>query len=163
MSSVCQCLVGQPFLLVTLREGKPLVLLVACANVYSGCIFKYITMARRDFFRSVIPVKPRIWPRRRGSWRSTDSVDVSEWLVCLNDVSLFVCVVTFTAMKLMANSEQKLCLSATHSPNSWTLFALSLSPVCMFPDFLLWQPSSIVILLTSNSLQTPLHSIPKQS
>ena len=30
--------------------------------------------------------------------------DVSEWLVCLNNVSLFVCVVTVTAMKLMANS-----------------------------------------------------------
>ena len=30
--------------------------------------------------------------------------DVSEWLVCLYNVSLFVCVVTFTTMKLMANS-----------------------------------------------------------
>ena len=30
--------------------------------------------------------------------------DVSECLVCLNNVSLSVCVVTFTTMKLMANS-----------------------------------------------------------
>ena len=30
--------------------------------------------------------------------------DVSEWLVCLYNVSLFVCVVTVTTMKLMANS-----------------------------------------------------------
>ena len=62
----------------------------------------------------------------------------------------------------MANSYRKLCLP-TQSPNTWTLFASSLSLVCMFPDFLLWQPSSIVILLTLNSLQTPLHSGPKRS
>ena len=30
--------------------------------------------------------------------------DVSEWLVCLYNVSLFICVVTVTTMKLMANS-----------------------------------------------------------
>ena len=30
--------------------------------------------------------------------------DISEWLVCLNNVSLFICVVTVTTMKLMANS-----------------------------------------------------------
>ena len=31
------------------------------------------------------------------------------------------------------------------------------------PDILLWQPSSIRIVLTLNSIQTPLHSGPKQS
>ena len=30
--------------------------------------------------------------------------DVSEWLVWLNNVSLFVCVVAITTMQLMANS-----------------------------------------------------------
>ena len=30
--------------------------------------------------------------------------DISEWLVCLNNVSLFVCVVTVTTVWLMANS-----------------------------------------------------------
>ena len=30
--------------------------------------------------------------------------DISEWLVYLYNVSLFVCVVTFTTVKLMANS-----------------------------------------------------------
>ena len=59
--------------------------------------------------------------------------------------------------------QRKLCLSPTQSPNTWTLFASSLSPVCTFPDFLLWQPSSIVILLTLNSLQTALHSGPNWS
>ena len=30
--------------------------------------------------------------------------DVSEWLVCLYNVSLFLCVVTVATMQLMANS-----------------------------------------------------------
>ena len=46
MSSLCQRLLGEPFLLLTLRKGKPLALLVACANVYSG----YNAMARQDAF-----------------------------------------------------------------------------------------------------------------
>ena len=33
----------------------------------------------------------------------------------------------------------------------------SLFPLCTFPEFSLWLPSSIIILLTLNLLQTPLH------
>ena len=42
-----------------------------------------------------------------------------------------------------------------------TVRIVSVSSLHIFPDFLLWQPSSIIILLTSHSLKTPLHSGPK--
>ena len=46
MSSVCQCLLGEPSLVVTLREGMLLLLAVAYANVYGG----FIAVTSGDFF-----------------------------------------------------------------------------------------------------------------
>ena len=70
-------------------------LTVACANVYSGCN----TVARGDFF-----VQPNQFdPESVSEGEAPEEVqplrlqqDISEWLVCLNNVSLFVCVVTVT-------------------------------------------------------------------
>ena len=58
-------------------------------------------MARRDFFIQPYQFDPESVPEGEAPeevqtlWLQED---VSEWLVCLNDVSLFVCVVTFTTM-----------------------------------------------------------------
>ena len=81
----------------------PLALAVACANVYGGCI----AMACRDFFFQPYQFDPE-WDPEGEAPEEVQTLwlqqDVSEWLVCLNNVSLFICVVTFTTMKLMANS-----------------------------------------------------------
>ena len=82
-------------------EGKPLALLVACANVYDGCIFKCMAMACRDFFIQPYQFNPESDPQEEAPeevqtlWLQQD---ISEWLVCLNNVSLFVYVVTVTTM-----------------------------------------------------------------
>ena len=72
-------------------------LTVACASVYGGCN----TMARRDFFVQPNQSDPESDPEGEASeevqtlrWQQ----DVSEWSVWLNNVSLFVCVVTVTTM-----------------------------------------------------------------
>ena len=63
-------------------------------------------MARRDFFVQPYQFDQESDPEGEAPkevqtlWLQQD---VSEWLVCLYNVSLFVCVVTFTTMKLMAN------------------------------------------------------------
>ena len=54
-----------------LRERRPLMLAVACAIVTVD-VYMYRYGSPR-YFRSTLPVWPRIGPRRRGSWRSTDS------------------------------------------------------------------------------------------
>ena len=58
-------------------------------------------MARRDFFVQPYQFDPESDPEGEApeevqtlQWQR----DVSEWLVCLNNVSLFVCVVTVTTM-----------------------------------------------------------------
>ena len=60
-------------------------------------------MARGDFF-----VQPYQFDPEGESPEEVQTLwlqqDDSEWSVCLNNVSLFVCVVTVTAVKLMANS-----------------------------------------------------------
>ena len=102
MSSICQRLQQAP-----LKEMMPLTLAVACANVYDG----RLTMARRDAVVQPYQFDEESDPEGEASeeiqtlWLQQD---VSEWLVCLNNVSLFVCVVTVTTMKLMlapANSK----------------------------------------------------------
>ena len=75
----------------------PLMLAVACANVYSG----YMAMALRDAVIQQNQFDPESDPE--GEAREEIQTlrlqqDVSQWLVCLNNVSLFVCVVTVTAM-----------------------------------------------------------------
>ena len=72
----------------------PLMLAVACANVMvDACI----SMARGDAFVQPYQFDPEgeapveiqtLWLQQ----------DVSQWLVCLNNVRLFICVVTVTAM-----------------------------------------------------------------
>ena len=64
-------------------------------------------MARKDFF--VQPYQFDLeWDPEGEAPEEVQALglqqDVSEWLVCLYNVSLFVCVVTVTTMKLMANS-----------------------------------------------------------
>ena len=68
-------------------------LAVACANVYGG----YNAVVRRDFFLQPYQSDPEgeapeevqtLWLQQ----------DVSEWLVCLYDISLFVCVVIISTM-----------------------------------------------------------------
>ena len=82
---------------VTLRERKRLMLTVACANVYGGCN----TMACGDFFVQPNQFDPESDPEGDASeevqtlWQQQD---ISEWLGWLNNVSLFVCVVTVTAL-----------------------------------------------------------------
>ena len=75
----------------------PLALAVACANVYGGCI----AMACRDFFFQPYQFDPE-WDPEGEAPEEEETLwlqqDVSEWLMCLNNVSLFVCVVTVTAM-----------------------------------------------------------------
>ena len=66
-----------------------------------------IAMARRDAFVQPYQFDPELDPEGEAPeevqtlWLQQD---VSEWLVCLYNVSLFVCVVTVTTVKLMANS-----------------------------------------------------------
>ena len=74
-------------------------LAVACANVM---VDVYICIAARgDTFIQLNQFDPESDPEGE----APDEVqtlwlqkDVSEWLVCLNNVSLFVCVVTVTTM-----------------------------------------------------------------
>ena len=95
MSSVCHslpCLLHAP-----LRERMLLTLVVACANVYGGCMAK----ARRDAVVQPYQFDPESDPEGEVS-EEVQTVrlqqDVSEWLVCLNMfLSLFVCVVTSTS------------------------------------------------------------------
>ena len=85
------------------RPSQLLMLAVACANVYGGCM----AMARKEAFVQHYQFDPELDPEGEAPeevqtlWLQQD---VSEWLVCLNNVNLFVCVVIFTTMKLMANS-----------------------------------------------------------
>ena len=63
-------------------------LTVACANVYGGCN----TMARRDFFVQPNQFDPESDPEGEAPEEVQTlrlQQDVSEWLVCLNNVSLF--------------------------------------------------------------------------
>ena len=92
-----------PACYVNLRERMPLALAVAYANVYGGCI----AMACGDFFVQPYQFDPESDPEGEAPEEVQTlrlQQDISEWLVCLNNVSLFVCVVTFTTMKLMTNS-----------------------------------------------------------
>ena len=79
----------------------PLTLAVACANVYGGCIYICIAVARGDAVIQPYQFDPEMDPEREAPeevqtmWLQQD---VSEWLVCLNNVSLFICVVTVTTM-----------------------------------------------------------------
>ena len=83
----------------------PLALAVACANIYSGCIYvslwlavifllSHTSLTESDPEGEAPEEIQTLWQQQ----------DVSELLVCLYNVSLFVCAVTFTTMKLMANS-----------------------------------------------------------
>ena len=67
-------------------------------------VYICIAMARGDFIVQPYQVDPELDPEREAPeeeqalWQQQD---VSEWLVCLNNVSLFVCIVTITTMQLM--------------------------------------------------------------
>ena len=66
---------------------------VASANVYGGSI----AMARRDAVVQPHQFDPESVPEGEAPEEIQTlrlQQDVSEWLVCLNNVSLFVCVVT---------------------------------------------------------------------
>ena len=70
-------------------------LTLACANVYGGCN----TMARGDFFVQPNQFDPESDPEGEAPEEVQTlqlQQDVSEWLVCLHNVSLFVCVVIVT-------------------------------------------------------------------
>ena len=70
---------------------------VACDNVYGGCI----TVAHRDAVVQPNQFDPE-WDPEGEAPEEVQTLwlqqDVSEWLVCLYNVSLFVCVVTVTTM-----------------------------------------------------------------
>ena len=58
-------------------------------------------MARGDFFAQPYQFDPELDPEGETPGEVQTlwlQQDVSEWLLCLYNVSLFVCVVTFTAM-----------------------------------------------------------------
>ena len=81
MSSICQ----------------RLLLTVACANVYGGCI----AMACRDTVVHPYQCDPESDPEGEAPEEIQTlrlQQDVSEWSVCLDNVSMFVCVVTVTTM-----------------------------------------------------------------
>ena len=73
----------------------PLALAVACANVYGGCI----AMACRDFFFQPYQFDPE-WDPEGEAPEEVQTLwlqqDVSEWLVCLNNVSLFYVLLQFS-------------------------------------------------------------------
>ena len=75
----------------------PLALAVTCTNVYCG----YKAMAHEDFFVQPYQFDPE-WDPEGEAPEEVQTLrlqqDVSEWLVCLNNVGLFVCVVTITTM-----------------------------------------------------------------
>ena len=88
----------------------PLTLAVACANVMVD-VFIYMAMARRDFFVQPYQFDPEQDPEGEVPEEIQTlqlQQDVSE--VFLNNVSLFVCVVTVSTKQLMANSETCVCL-----------------------------------------------------
>ena len=66
----------------------PLILKVACTNVYFGCI----AVARRDAVIHPYQFDPE-WDPEGEAPEEVQTLwlqqDVSEWLVCLNNVSLF--------------------------------------------------------------------------
>ena len=74
-------------------EDNPLTLAVACANVYGGCI----AMARRDAITQPYQFYLELDPEGEAPeeiqtlWLQQD---ISEWLVCLNNLSLFIRVVS---------------------------------------------------------------------
>ena len=78
----------------------PLMLAVACANVMVD-VYVCITMARGDAFIQPYKFDPESDPEGEAPeevqtpWLQQD---FSEWLVCLINVSLFVCVVTVTTV-----------------------------------------------------------------
>ena len=81
-------------------------LAVACTNVYGGCIYVLLWLAEIFFIQ---PYQFDLeWDPEGEASEEVQTLwlqqDISEWLVCLNNINLFVCVVTFTTMKLMANS-----------------------------------------------------------
>ena len=81
-------------------------LAVAYANVYGGCMYVLLWLAESFSFNHTSLTTE--WDPEGEAPEEIQTLrlqqDVSEWLVCLNNVSLVVCVVTVTTMKLMANS-----------------------------------------------------------
>ena len=104
----------------------PLMLVVACANVYGGCI----AMAHWDAVIHPYQFDPQ----------GEAPEEVQNMLL-----SLFVGVVIVTTKDVFVSNSVSKLLD--------TVRIVSVSSLHMFLDFLLWQPSSIVILLTLNSLQ----------
>ena len=81
----------------TSLSGIPFALAEACTNVYSG----YKAMARVDFFVQPYQFDPESDPEGEAPEEKQTlqlQLDVSEWLVCQNNVSLFIGVVTFTTI-----------------------------------------------------------------
>ena len=76
-----------------LRKTLPLMLVVACANVMAD-VWTCIAMARRDAFIQPHQFDPESDPEREAPEELQTlrlQQAVSEWLVCLNNVSLFAC------------------------------------------------------------------------
>ena len=73
---------------------KAITLTVACANVYGGCN----AMPLQDQPDQSEPESDKEGEAPEEVQTLQLQQDISEWLVCLNNVSLFVCVVTFTTM-----------------------------------------------------------------
>ena len=72
-------------------------LAVACANVYGGCI----AISHPDAVIQQNQFDPESDPEGEAPEEVQTlrlQQDISQWLVRLNNVSLFVCVVTVTAM-----------------------------------------------------------------
>ena len=92
------CLSMPALLLHTpLIERVPLKLAVAYVNVYGGCI----AMACRDAVVQLYQFIPESDPEGEAPAEVQTlqlQQDVSQWLVCLNNVSLFICVFTVTTM-----------------------------------------------------------------
>ena len=59
-------------------------------------VYICIAMAQRDAFVQPYQFDPESDPEEDAPEEVQQ--DVSEWLVCLNNVSLFICVVTVTTM-----------------------------------------------------------------
>ena len=73
-----------------------LTLAVSCATVM---VDVYICIADRRDFNQPYQFDPESDPEGEAPEEAqTLQQDMSEWLVCLNNVSLFVCVVTVTTM-----------------------------------------------------------------
>ena len=153
MSSVCQRLLGEPCLLrLLLRKTTPLMLAVACTNVMVDVSLWLAEML--SFIHTSLTQNQTLKERLLKKYRLCRTFQNGKCVWIMLVFSYVLLELLPCSLWLLLLLAKAVFISSTLCKLLWTLFASSLSPFCTFPDFLLWQPSSIMIILTLNSLQT---------